>query len=372
MNELQQVLIIFAVVVIAGLYFLSRSRQDDIKKSSVQSSQPEDSKVKESRSPNPVLAKTKTTRDDIEAEVDENYAKASAALNNLGEKHEPISAETEQRIIAESQLANQEDVNQKVTATPTKQTTEELYDQNQGMLSFGEEFDIPPAIFETKDEPQTNVEQESVAASTSNQISTDHAETKDSNSEPFSNGGKHHVLVVDDPGLNGEIDESTVPVEAVKPTFGIPGEDIKIRKVLSGTNKEPQAFVIMMLSTGQEFAMVDINQALRGVGLTYSEQSIYAKTDNMGKPFIKVANVLEPGIFPSENLESYTTPGVVMILELPTTVRAPAAMDDLILMARKISQRLGGRLYDMDRHLISESDIQNMRDTALDYESEPL
>lgn len=61
-----------------------------------------------------------------------------------------------------------------------------------------------------------------------------------------------------------------------------------------------------------------------------------------------------------------------MILELPTTVKAPAAMHDLIMMARKVSQRLQGRLYNMERQLLKESDLQTMREEAVKYESEPL
>lgn len=85
--------------------------------------------------------------------------------------------------------------------------------------------------------------------------------------------------------------------------------------------------------------MPQLNHALLGVGLTFSEQGLYVKKDNMGNEIIKVANLLEPGFFPKEDLENYATPGVAMILELPSTVRAPAAMHDLIMMDRALEQR---------------------------------
>ena len=178
--------------------------------------------------------------------------------------------------------------------------------------------------------------------------------------------------MVDDPGMIGEIDEDAIPADYVKPSFGIPAEESTTKKKMASTNKKPEVYAIMVMSTGQEFSMSLVNQALLGVGLTYSDQGIFVKNDNMGNAFIKVANMLEPGTFPLEDLEGYVTPGVALILELPTTVRAPAAMHDLIMMARKISQKLNARLYDMNRHLIKESDLQSMRDAALDYESEPI
>ncbi|MDX1351729.1 MAG: cell division protein ZipA C-terminal FtsZ-binding domain-containing protein [Thiomicrorhabdus sp.] len=342
MNELQQVLLVFAVVVIAGLYFLSRSRQNTMKKNSEDSAKPEATANHTPKATQP---------------VNESKSESpSEALNNLGSPHIPLSESTERRITQGQGFSNPE-------MTPvdnqSAQVHHEEVNHNQGVLSFGEEFDLPQQTQAVKAvEIQTsapdNVEQTPVA-----EIEVEKAP-------------KHHVLIVDDPGMTGEIDENTVSADFVKPSFGIPEEELTSKKHKASTNKEPEVYVLLVMSSAQEFKMTDVNQALLGVGLSYSEQGIFVKKDNMGNVFIKVANMLEPGTFPQENLQNYMTPGVAMILELPTTVRAPAAMHDLIMMARKISQRLHGRLYNMERHLIKESDLQSMRDAALDYESEPI
>jgi len=161
-----------------------------------------------------------------------------------------------------------------------------------------------------------------------------------------------------------------------KPNFGIPEDNAPAAtQTPSVSPGQHQVFALMVLSTGgsgQEFSMEAVNQALLGVGLSFSDKHIYVTCDSQGTEIIRVANIMEPGTFPTENLQTYTTPGVALILELPTSVRAPAAMHDLIMMGRKVSQRLNGRLYNMERHLIKESDLQAMRDAAVDYESEPL
>ncbi len=362
MNELQQVLLIFAVVVIAGLYFLSRSRQGESKKNAA---------VKETSQPTPGNREASSVEHHIDAKtpldtpVASEHKKASDALNELGEAHIPVSETTEKRISKEiddsadsDKLPNkvEGEGQSRIKSETISSNDEPLVPPNQGTLFFGDEFDIaetkPQEESVLADEPEINTE-----------AATETAEQK--------NQGKHHVLVVDDPGMTGELDDEHYPSDHIKPSFGIPEETQKAEAV-SVSYKEPEVFVIMVMSSGQEFAMTEVNQALYGVGLTLSEQSIFVKKDNMGNAFIKVANLLEPGTFPAENLESYSTPGVAMILELPTTVRAPAAMHELIMMARKISQRLKGRLYNMERHLIKESDLQSMRDAALDYESQPL
>lgn len=371
MNELQQVLLIFAVVVIAGLYFLSRSRQADSNKHNS-----EEKAVDSAKEPTTQKADHEISEKVYAAPAHE---KAGQALNELGEAHIPVSESTEKRLIPEeaSDTDGLTDIpkHSEDSATPKDDSSvesssnNENVNPNQGTLFFGDDFDLPEQKQSDASAQQTEESHEKPQAAEEPAAKIDVGEDQPS---PEENKGKHHVLIVDDPGMTGELDSSNYPKEEIKPSFGIPAEEIKPEAILTSTNKEPEVFVLLVMSTANEFPMAQVNQALFGVGLSLSEQAIFVKNDNMGNPFIKVANMLEPGSFPSENLDDYATPGVAMILELPTTVRAPAAMHELIMMARKVSQRLNGRLYNMERQLIKESDLQSMRDAALDYESEPL
>lgn len=344
MNELQQVLLVFAVVVIAGLYFLSRSRSTGSKKKATSTVQPEPA----SQQPD----------------------QASKALNELGTAHIPVSKLTHDRLTRAEALG---EVEQKIE-----------FNHDQATLSFGEDFDLPEQTPPTATasrpelsaEPTKSVEQEiAVKAAVS---SEKQPKTEDEiNSDPAllgtnEKGGKHHRLVVEDPGMNSSDYHYATP-EHEKPTFGVPTEELgKSPGVASGEKQGYEVFVILVMSPAQKFSMAALNHALLGVGLIFSDQGIYVKQDSMGNEIIKVANLLEPGVFPSEDHENYATPGVAMILELPSTVRAPRAMDDLIMMARKVSQRLEGRLYNMERQIMKESNLQSMRDTAVAYESEPI
>lgn len=134
---------------------------------------------------------------------------------------------------------------------------------------------------------------------------------------------------------------------------------------------EPQVFAILVLTASKEFPLHEVAQTLKASGLSYSDKGTYIKATN-GKTIIQVANVMEPGTFPAEPQATDSTPGVALILQLPAAVPAPRAMDDLIMTARRVSQRLNGRMYDMHRHLIRESDLQAMREAALDYQSTRL
>lgn len=321
MNELQQVLLVFAVIVIAVLYFLSKKRQIKPKDQTSQTQS----------------VSTSSPHSDSATQDSQPKLEASQALNSLGESHAALSEQTEARL----------------------NFPEPDVPDNQASLPFGDEFSAE-AIHSSKAQPSMD--------------QTD-SDTPDENRQSRDKQGpKHHVLEVEELYTLDEVGGGSASEPKVD--FGIPQEQEGVSPGISiGEKTEPQIFALLVLSTGgsgQEFSMDTVHQALLGVGLSFSANQIYVTTDSKGNEIIRVANILEPGTFPSENLQSYSTPGIALILELPASVRAPAAMHDLIMMARKVSQRLNGRLYNMERHLIKESDLQAMRDAAVKYESEPL
>lgn len=298
MNELQQILIVFAIIVIVGLYLLQKRKN----KSATTPSTSSQSDVETSQSPS---SKIKTN--------------AGAALNELGDAHIPVSDETNHRLHLEDEVP-----------------------ENQLGLSFGEGFEA------SKSEPVIE--------------------------EPTKTA-RHIVIEAEDvTPVDGFVPEAN----GTKPSFGVPKEpspmSVEISQQKDNVEKtEPQVFVLIVMGT-EEFLWPKVNQTLQGVGLSPSENNIFAKKDSMGNEIIRVANLLEPGVFPVDEPTNneFKTPGVVLILELPTTVKAPAVMHDMIMMARKISQRLNGRLYNGERHLIKESDLQQMRDEAVAYESRAI
>lgn len=278
MNELQTVLIILAIIVVVGLYFFQKNKQEFNKKNSQDN------------------VKSKSSTD------------ADKALNNLGEHHTPVS---------ERQLGFNFD-----------DSSEEDIDK-QPEIKLTEEFDTQK------------------------------------------NNAKNIVLEAIDADKVVEFNSNS-STEKQQPAFGIPEDNKIVTKESPQTveSTKPQIFALIVQGS-VEFLMTELNQALHGVGFRLTEKNIFVKKDSNGNEIIRVANLLEPGTFTKEQLnnKTLTSPGVVLILELPTTIKAPAAMHDLILMARKISQKLNGRLYNMDKKLTTESHLQKMRDNAIAYES---
>lgn len=265
MNELQQVLLVFAIIVVVGLYFFSRQRNQEPGQDQQQ-----------------------------DPSHDQADSKISSSNDPLETVDLPDQSNTEST--------------QSPPASPRADAVagfdpEDYVPEAQAKLPFGDDFELTPP----------NVEPE--------------AET-----------------------------DVTQP------------EELELTQPGSLTPRPPQVFAILVLSSHQEFSLNQVSQTLKSIGLSFSDKGTFVKKTNQ-KITLQAANIMEPGLFPAEPIEGLTTPGVALITELPCAVAGSKAVDDLIMTARRMSQRLNGRMYDMQRHLLRESDLQAMREAASEFEA---
>jgi FtsZ-interacting cell division protein ZipA len=125
-----------------------------------------------------------------------------------------------------------------------------------------------------------------------------------------------------------------------------------------------QIFALLVLSPSRELSRKQVHAAMEASRLSFHQDGTYIHRDAMGNVVFRVANVVEPGFFPSLDDEHFGTPGIALVLELPSSITPYRAMDEFITVARKVSQNVGGKLYDAQRHLIKESDLKAMREYA--------
>jgi len=125
-----------------------------------------------------------------------------------------------------------------------------------------------------------------------------------------------------------------------------------------------QVFALLVIDPTRQFNRKDIHQAMMAAGLGFTQQGIYVFRDTVGNDIFRIANVVEPGYFPDVEDVNFSTLGVALVLELPAAVTPYRAMNEFITAARKISQNLGGHLYDAQRSLIKETHLKEMREYA--------
>ncbi len=86
-----------------------------------------------------------------------------------------------------------------------------------------------------------------------------------------------------------------------------------------------------------------------------------------GKTVFSIAKMVEPGYFDIDDVESFQTPGISLILQLPGPVPADVAFEVLVSEAIDMADALGGSVLDGDRSALSPQTIQHMREGIYEY-----
>jgi cell division protein ZipA len=101
-------------------------------------------------------------------------------------------------------------------------------------------------------------------------------------------------------------------------------------------------------------------------GFHFGEMNIFHSMHQQKKVF-SIAKMVEPGYFDIEDINTFYTPGITLILQLPGPVAADVAFEVLISEARGLAQHLGGIVLGSDRSTLSNQAVSHMREDILEY-----
>ncbi|MGS2716689.1 cell division protein ZipA [Eionea flava] len=106
-------------------------------------------------------------------------------------------------------------------------------------------------------------------------------------------------------------------------------------------------------------------------GLRYGAMSIFhrhAHENGEGPVLFSLANMLKPGTFDLQNIESFATAGVTLFLTLPVyDDNNMAAFEQMIATAKNIADGLGGELNDEHRSIMTGQTIEHYRERIRDF-----
>ena len=118
---------------------------------------------------------------------------------------------------------------------------------------------------------------------------------------------------------------------------------------------EPQAplasDVLLMFVETQKgvFKGVDLRNALVAMGLSYGEQSLYHRHSGGSREVLyTVANASSEGSFPERRWRSFTSPGVVIMMDLSQHADPEHGFEEMVSSARQMCRRLSAELLDSD------------------------
>jgi FtsZ-interacting cell division protein ZipA len=176
-------------------------------------------------------------------------------------------------------------------------------------------------------------------------------------------------------GDDGYIDEELHRLDRLITDDASPVEDSNVTS-LSGTPAEVHApekiiTLFVLAPTGVPFRGSFLMEAITEAGLQYGDMQIFHRFEKQAgrdDTLFSVANIVEPGTFEPNRMDSFTTPGVVLILQMPGPVDAIKAFDAMVTAARSLATNLGGSLCDATRSVLTNQTISHMREEVVDYQ----
>ena len=130
----------------------------------------------------------------------------------------------------------------------------------------------------------------------------------------------------------------------------------------------------VIANEGERFRGEAIHQTLQQAGLQFGEMDIYHDyaAGSEGVSLTSVANILEPGTLIAEEQDDLLTPGLVMLLRLPTVMDGEEALDRMLDIAEELAKDLGGQVCDQKRQPLGEEAIEDLLHKASEYPVLPV
>jgi cell division protein ZipA len=126
---------------------------------------------------------------------------------------------------------------------------------------------------------------------------------------------------------------------------------------------------INLRARSRPFSGPDIEKAMRDTGLAMGELAIYQRfaTDGSLKVLFNVASMVEPGVFPRQDVENFTTPGLTLFTQLPGPGDSMAIFSDMLFTAERLAATLDGELQDETHSALSKQTIEHLRGKIMEH-----
>ena len=122
---------------------------------------------------------------------------------------------------------------------------------------------------------------------------------------------------------------------------------------------------------GQTFAGAETWNFLLAASLRYDDMKIFSKYDgnrDRTEPVFRVANLVNPGIFDSDDIEGLHIPGISLFMLLPTPIDNMRAFEQMLTVARRFAETFDGRLLDSRRQELTLESIEAIRRRIREFE----
>ena len=128
--------------------------------------------------------------------------------------------------------------------------------------------------------------------------------------------------------------------------------------------QDSQVLAVRLVSMGEKFSGRAVRMALAAEGFVLGKFSIFHKPAPDGRALLSIASLNKPGTFDLHSIDLQRYGGLNLFTVLPGPMPGPDAVDELLVCAQVLSQRLRGTLQDERGQPLTPSRTAVMRDVA--------
>ncbi len=146
-------------------------------------------------------------------------------------------------------------------------------------------------------------------------------------------------------------------------------QEITFSAVDDTNEKGPESLLIVlniMSPQGHVFTGEGIHAVMTSAGLTHGEHKIYHYMKD-GLATFSIANAVEPGFFELSRLQSISTPGLAVFMQLPGPVECRQALETLLEVSKRLADALSGELCDENRSVLTQQTISHLKEKVETY-----
>jgi cell division protein ZipA len=154
------------------------------------------------------------------------------------------------------------------------------------------------------------------------------------------------------------------------PSFSADSRDDYLHASAEVQDSLPQMLVqIALVRQDGDFSGPDILAAMEQVDLQAGAMNIYHRQDSRypDRVLFSVASLVNPGHFPLDDMQDFSTPGLLLFTQLPGVRDGLEIYSDMLYAANELAGILGGVLQDETHSVLSKQTIQHTRDAIMEH-----
>ena len=129
------------------------------------------------------------------------------------------------------------------------------------------------------------------------------------------------------------------------------------------TRLEPQVIIIsVVMPANQQMLGASLLPSLLTLGLKYGEMNIFHRHQDSagnGEVTFSVANMMKPGAFDLDSMETFATQGVSLFMMLPNAADPFAVFEQMLNAAKQLAQEFNGQVLDDKRNVMTKQTEQH-------------